>query len=167
MSVGVTFGFTNGIITMLSLITGLYATNVNRVGIIGAILALLITDPLSDAYSMYNSQKLINKETALDIGKTAFVEMDLWAFRFELDFRLGHGMFDRRLCHDEKNSCLLNLEGRRQPMHMCLQRARKSNIGFCLYARTWCPILLPIGFRNSVDAQVPGSLTAMWPAWQL
>ena len=72
MSVGITFGFTNGIITMLSLITGLYATNVNRVGIIGAILALLITDPLSDAYSMYNSQKLINKETALDIGKTAF-----------------------------------------------------------------------------------------------
>ena len=72
MSVGVTFGFTNGIITMLSLITGLYATNVNRVGIIGAILALLITDPLSDAYSMYNSQKLINEETALDIGKTAF-----------------------------------------------------------------------------------------------
>ena len=73
MSVGVTFGFTNGIITMLSLITGLYATNVNRVGIIGAILALLITDPLSDAYSMYNSQKLINKDTALDIGKTAFL----------------------------------------------------------------------------------------------
>ena len=73
MSVGVTFGFTNGIITMLSLITGLYATNVNRVGIIGAILALLITDPLSDAYSMYNSQKLINKETAFDIGKTAFL----------------------------------------------------------------------------------------------
>ena len=72
MSVGITFGFTNGIITMLSLITGLYATNVNRVGIIGAILALLITDPLSDAYSMYNSQKLINKEIALDIGKTAF-----------------------------------------------------------------------------------------------
>ena len=72
MSVGITFGFTNGIITMLSLITGLYATNVNRVGIIGAILALLITDPLSDAYSMYNSQKLINKKTALDIGKTAF-----------------------------------------------------------------------------------------------
>ena len=73
MSVGVTFGFTNGIITMLSLITGLYATNVNRVGIIGAILALLITDPLSDAYSMYNSQKLINKETAFDVGKTAFL----------------------------------------------------------------------------------------------
>jgi len=73
MSVGVTFGFTNGIITMLSLITGLYATNVKRVGIIGAILALLITDPLSDAYSMYNSQKLINEETAFDVGKTAFL----------------------------------------------------------------------------------------------
>jgi len=73
MSLGVTFGFTNGIITMLSLITGLYATNVNRVGIIGAILALLITDPLSDAYSLYNSQKLINEETAFDVGKKAFL----------------------------------------------------------------------------------------------
>ena len=73
MSLGVTFGFTNGIITMLSLITGLYATNVKRVGIIGAILALLITDPLSDAYSLYNSQKLINEETAFDVGKTAFL----------------------------------------------------------------------------------------------
>jgi len=73
MSLGVTFGFTNGIITMLSLITGLYATNVKRVGIIGAILALLITDPLSDAYSLYNSQKLINEETAFDVGKKAFL----------------------------------------------------------------------------------------------
>ena len=73
MSLGVTFGFTNGIITMLSLITGLYATNVKRVGIIGAILALLITDPLSDPISLYNSQKLINEETAFDVGKTAFL----------------------------------------------------------------------------------------------
>ena len=36
--IGETFGFTNGIITMLALITGLYATNVNKIGIIGAIM---------------------------------------------------------------------------------------------------------------------------------
>jgi hypothetical protein len=71
--IGITFGFTNGIITMLALITGLYVTKVNKIGIIGAILALLITDPLSDAYSMYSSQKLINEETAFTIGKKAFL----------------------------------------------------------------------------------------------
>lgn len=71
--IGETFGFTNGIITILALLTGLYATNVNKVGIIGAILALLITDPLCDAYSMYTSHKLINKNEAFNVGKKAFL----------------------------------------------------------------------------------------------
>jgi len=73
MSVGIIFGLTNGIITMLSVITGLYATKVNRVGIIGAIFALLITDPLIDAYSVYSSQKPINKKKAFNIGRNAFL----------------------------------------------------------------------------------------------
>ena len=51
------FGITNGIITMLALITGLYATKVPKVGIIGAILSLLIVDPLSDGYSIYAAEK--------------------------------------------------------------------------------------------------------------
>jgi len=70
-TIGTTFGFTNGIITILSLLFGLYATKVPKVGIIGAILALLITDPLSDAYSMYISQK----DTSINsfrIGQEAF-----------------------------------------------------------------------------------------------
>ena len=88
MSVGTAFGFTNGIITMLSVITGLYATNVKRIGIIGAILALLITDPLSDAYSMYTSQKMIDEKSAWAIGKTAFVSQVLLqcAFLFIIIF---------------------------------------------------------------------------------
>ncbi len=45
--IGKTFGFTNGIIAMFALLVGLYATGVNKVGTIVAILALLITDPLS------------------------------------------------------------------------------------------------------------------------
>jgi len=68
--IGTTFGFTNGIITILSLLSGLYATKVQKVGVIGAILALLITDPLSDAYSMYKSQK--SQKDAIEIGKKAF-----------------------------------------------------------------------------------------------
>lgn len=57
--IGETFEFPNGIITILALITGLHATKVNKIGIIGAILALLITDPLCNAYALYTSQKII------------------------------------------------------------------------------------------------------------
>jgi len=71
--IGKTFGFTNGIITILALITGLHATKVNKIGIIGAILALLITDPLSDAFSLYTSHKLIDKKKAFNVGLNAFL----------------------------------------------------------------------------------------------
>ena len=67
------FGITNGIITMLALITGLYATKVPKVGIIGAILSLLIVDPLSDGYSIYAAEKKNNKKSAYKIGKEAFI----------------------------------------------------------------------------------------------
>ena len=70
--VGETFGITNSIITILGLITGLYATKVNKIGIIGAILALLLSDPLCDAYALYTSQKIIKKENAYKIGIRAF-----------------------------------------------------------------------------------------------
>ena len=73
--VGETFGFTNGVITILALITGLHATKVNKIGIIGAILALLITDPLCDAYSLYTSQKIIEKKTAYSIGFNAYISI--------------------------------------------------------------------------------------------
>tara|TARA_Y100000768_G_scaffold315916_1_gene250921 strand:+ start:197 stop:637 length:441 start_codon:yes stop_codon:yes gene_type:complete len=80
--IGETFGFTNGIITILALITGLHATKVNKIGIIGAILALLITDPLCDAYALYTSQKIIDKKTAYNIGFNAF----LYQFLLQLLF---------------------------------------------------------------------------------
>ena len=48
-----TFGLSNGVVTILSLITGLYAVQANKISIIAAILSLLIVDPLSDAYSLY------------------------------------------------------------------------------------------------------------------
>ena len=79
---GETFGITNGVITMLSLITGLYTTKVHKIGVMGAIISLLITDPLSDAYSLYASQKTINKKTAYDISKKAFLSQVFLQFIF-------------------------------------------------------------------------------------
>ena len=75
MAKGLVFGVTNGIITMLALITGMYAGKVGKVGIIAAILAILIADPLSDAYSIYISEKNNNnrRESAFDVGKEAFL----------------------------------------------------------------------------------------------
>ncbi len=70
---GSTFGFVNGIITMLSLITGMYATRVNKVGIIGAILAMLISDPLCDAYAIYIAQKENDINATSDIAIQAFL----------------------------------------------------------------------------------------------
>jgi hypothetical protein len=80
--IGETFGFTNGVITILGLITGLHATKVNKIGIIGAILALLITDPLCDAYALYTSQKIIEKKTAYSIGLNAFLSQFLLQLLF-------------------------------------------------------------------------------------
>lgn len=80
--IGETFGFTNGIITILALITGLHATKVNKIGIIGAILALLITDPLCDAYALYTSQKIIEKNSAYNIGIKAFLSQFLLQLLF-------------------------------------------------------------------------------------
>ena len=76
MSKGAVFGVTNGIITMLAIITGLYVGKVGKMGIIAAILAMIIADPASDAYSVYVAEKSIDNEecksNAEKIGLLAF-----------------------------------------------------------------------------------------------
>ena len=47
------FGISNGVITIVALIAGFYATHTPKIGILGALLSLLITDPLGDSYSIY------------------------------------------------------------------------------------------------------------------
>ena len=84
MKDGQIFGVTNGIITMLSLMTGLRATKVDKVGIIGAILAMIIADPLSDAYSIYYAEKQNNNKNAFNIGKNAFLSQFILQFIFLL-----------------------------------------------------------------------------------
>jgi hypothetical protein len=47
------FGLSNGVITILALLAGFTAANTNKISIICALVSLLITDPLSDSYSIY------------------------------------------------------------------------------------------------------------------
>ena len=84
MTKGLIFGVTNAIITMLALITGMYASKVNKVGVVAAILAILIATPLSDAYSMYMSEKSNKPENAFNVGKQAFISQ----FTLQLGFFL-------------------------------------------------------------------------------
>ena len=47
------FGLSNGVITILALLAGFTAANTEKISIICALVSLLITDPLSDSYSIY------------------------------------------------------------------------------------------------------------------
>jgi len=64
MTSGVKFGFINGIIDMLALLVGLYATKVSKVGMIGAIVAMMISNPINDSYSLYISSENEGKSEA-------------------------------------------------------------------------------------------------------
>ena len=49
------FGLSNGVITIIALLAGFTAANTDKISIICALVSLLITDPLSDSYSIYVS----------------------------------------------------------------------------------------------------------------
>ena len=46
---------------MLALLTGLWATKVSKIGIIGAIIALVISNPFNDSYALYLSSENENE----------------------------------------------------------------------------------------------------------
>ena len=73
MMQGITFGFINGIIDMLALLTGLWATKVSKVGIIGAMVALIISNPLNDSYALYISEESTDSEKAKTKAKNALI----------------------------------------------------------------------------------------------
>tara|TARA_Y100000389_G_C17466226_1_gene525866 strand:- start:2446 stop:2892 length:447 start_codon:yes stop_codon:yes gene_type:complete len=68
---GASFGITNGIITILSILVGMYSVNASKLSVIGAFLAILISDPLSDAYAIYIAEKE-RHDKAFDVFKHAF-----------------------------------------------------------------------------------------------
>jgi hypothetical protein len=58
------FGLSNGVITIIALLAGFTAANTDKISIICALVSLLITDPLSDSYSIYVSS---DDDNRLDI----------------------------------------------------------------------------------------------------
>lgn len=79
---GKMFGLTNSVITILALVTGLNATKVNKIGIIGAMLAMLIADPLADAYSIYIAEKQTDSTHAFKTAKESLITQLLLQITF-------------------------------------------------------------------------------------
>lgn len=67
------FGISNGVSTILALLAGFYATKTTKLSVIGALLSLLLTDPLNDSYSIYISLKHANPEQAFQKFKGTFL----------------------------------------------------------------------------------------------
>lgn len=53
---GETFGVTNGVITISALVVGMQSAGADKRAIVSAMVALLVSDPISDAYALYNAQ---------------------------------------------------------------------------------------------------------------
>lgn len=67
------FGISNGVSTILALLAGFHATRTSKLSVIGALLSLLLTDPLNDSYSIYISMKHNNPEEAYKKFKGTFL----------------------------------------------------------------------------------------------
>lgn len=67
------FGISNGVSTILALLAGFYATRTSKLSVIGALLSLLLTDPLNDSYSIYISMKHNNPKEAYKKFKGTFL----------------------------------------------------------------------------------------------
>ena len=67
------FGISNGTTTIMALLAGFVATNVPKIAALSALLSLLITDPLSDAYSIYIAMKDTNQKEAYNKFKGTFI----------------------------------------------------------------------------------------------
>ena len=67
------FGISNGVLTILAILAGFNATRTSKLSVIGALLSLLLTDPLNDSYSIYISMKHNNPEEAYKKFKGTFL----------------------------------------------------------------------------------------------
>tara|TARA_B100000674_G_C37570305_1_gene791488 strand:- start:227 stop:673 length:447 start_codon:yes stop_codon:yes gene_type:complete len=67
------YGISNGTTTVIALLAGFVATNVSKIAVLSALLSLLITDPLIDAYSIYISMKDTNQVEAFNKFKEIYL----------------------------------------------------------------------------------------------
>lgn len=67
------FGISNGVATILALLAGFHATHTTKLSAIGALLSLLLTDPINDSYSIYISMKHNDPDEAYNKFKGTFI----------------------------------------------------------------------------------------------
>ena len=67
------FGISNGVSTILALLAGFYATKTPKFTAMGALLSLLLTDPINDSFSIYVSMKHNNPDIAYNTFIGTFV----------------------------------------------------------------------------------------------
>ena len=72
-----TFGFINGVVELLGLSVGLYVAKASRVVFISAILAVIIADPLLDAYAIFTAEK---EKYSLEVASKTAVQAFLSNF---------------------------------------------------------------------------------------
>ena len=71
------FGISNGVTTIIALLAGFKAANVSNKAVISALISLLLTDPISDSYSLYVSIKDKDENLAYDIFLKTFISQVL------------------------------------------------------------------------------------------
>lgn len=67
------FGISNGVTTIIALLAGFKAANVSNKAVISALISLLLTDPISDSYSLYVSIKDKDETLAYNIFLKTFI----------------------------------------------------------------------------------------------
>ena len=67
------FGISNGVTTIIALLAGFKAANISNKAVISALISLLLTDPISDSYSLYISIKDKDEKLAYDIFLKTFI----------------------------------------------------------------------------------------------
>ena len=67
------FGISNGVTTIIALLAGFKAANISNKAVISALISLLLTDPISDSYSLYVSIKDKDEKLAYDIFLKTFI----------------------------------------------------------------------------------------------
>ena len=103
---GKTFGFINGNITILSLIVGMYAAGSDKKSIIGAMVALLVADPLCDAYSLYIAEKEDGEKLDEDTQHISIVKYETIKMMLEVILTEREEMDENLGIHNAKNLSL-------------------------------------------------------------
>jgi VIT1/CCC1 family predicted Fe2+/Mn2+ transporter len=72
IKIGLSFGFTSGVITTLGLMVGLHSGTNSELVIVGGILTIAIADSFSDALGIHTSEESENRHSHAEIWESTF-----------------------------------------------------------------------------------------------